>query len=90
MRSRIMEFNMQDQNTQTDSDSTYRTTTTSSTPVGQFGPTNQKPEYTLSEMARFYVGTVQIRQTQKTPRKAASESFSRERELRRFLVRNKL
>jgi hypothetical protein len=81
---------MYDQPTHTGSDPSYRTTATSSTAVGELGPSNEKSEYTLEEMGRFYVGRVRRHQRQRTQRQATSESFSRRRELRRQLVRNKL
>ena len=54
------------------------------------GPTNKKPEFDIDEIAACFGGRIQEEQEQEFPRTATSIDFSRQRELRRYLVRNKL
>ena len=56
----------------------------------EHSPTNEKPEYTLDEVATFFAGRTQSYQERKQDRTATSISTVRTRELRRMLVRNKL
>lgn len=53
-------------------------------------PTNERPEYDLDEIAACFAGRTREEQEQEFPRTATSIDFSRRRELRRYLVRNKL
>lgn len=54
------------------------------------GPTNKKPEYDIDDIAACFGGRTRDEQEAEFPRTATSIDFSRRRELRRYLVRNKL
>jgi len=58
--------------------------------VDEHSPTNEKPEYTLGEVATFFAGRTRRYQEKKQHRTATSMSTERTRELRCMLVRNKL
>lgn len=68
----------------------YSVTSDTGLQTTEYGPTNEKPEYTLDEVATFFAGRTRKYQNRKRLRTATSISTDRTRELRRYLVRNKL
>jgi len=68
----------------------YSVTSDTGLQVDEHGPTNEKPEYTLDEVAAFFAGRTLIYQEKKQLRTATSISSTRTREIRRMLVRNNL
>lgn len=59
-------------------------------PTGPSGPTNQKEEFGLDDIAASKCYEVTCRQDSDSTRNAGFQSTERVRELRRMLVRNKL
>jgi len=68
----------------------YSVTSDTGLQADEHGPTNEKPEYTLDEVATFFAGRSRSYQERTQLRTATSISTARTRELRRMLVRNKL